>query len=112
MGAMKLCLWRTLFAAGMTPWIGKEQDIAWREEEGWKIRVVGPRARVRVVSCRIVSCPVVLAVEVMWAWSLPWMSVAVRVSSFPYTHVHRDLFWRQWNGGNGRMRHWSQRSPW
>lgn len=58
MGATELCLWTTLFA-GMTPWTGKEQDVTWREEEGGKIRVVGARVRVRVVSCRVLSCSVV-----------------------------------------------------
>lgn len=89
MGAMKLCLRRTLFA-GMTPWIGKEQDVTWREEEGGEDSsrwCPGPGP------CRVVSCPVVLAIEVMWAWSLPWMSVVVRVSSLSCTHFHRDPFW-------------------
>ncbi|KAK1778775.1 hypothetical protein QBC45DRAFT_327597 [Copromyces sp. CBS 386.78] len=116
MGARKLCLWRTLFA-GMTPWTGKEQDVTWREEEGREggrpgFESLVPGSGSGSVSCRVVSCSVVLAIEAMWAWSLPWMSAVVRGSSVSYTHFHRDPFWRQWNGGDGRVRHWSQRSPW
>ncbi|KAK3950042.1 hypothetical protein QBC32DRAFT_24536 [Pseudoneurospora amorphoporcata] len=71
MGARKLCLWRTLFA-GMTPWTGKEQDVTWREEgrEGGRFESLmpGSGSRSGSVSCRVVSCSVVLAIEAaMWA---------------------------------------------